>query len=118
MALKLYSDDKECAFEAKSTDDEIRLLNLQTQLERDTGHAFTGMSISESIGQCLALGHANRATKMQKDFKVPDRRFWWIKVKALVGTRNWEGLDSFVRATPKFDVGGIIEMLIRHECMI
>jgi hypothetical protein len=111
----MYSDDKECGFEAKAADEQIRLLNLHIQLERDTGYSFTGLSISESIGQCLTLGHANRAGKMQKDFKVPDRRFWWIKVKALVATRNWEGLDSFCRATPKFDVAGIIEMLIRFE---
>lgn len=114
MAYKLYSDDKDYTFESKSTDEYIRLVGVQAQLERDTGHTFVGMSVSESIGKCLSLGHANRATKIQKDFKVPDKRFWWLKVKALVTSHNWEGLEKFVKATPKFAVGGVIELLIKH----
>lgn len=35
-------------------------------------------------------------------------------MKALCATHNWEGLDSFVKSTPKFNVAGIIEILIKY----
>lgn len=75
MALKMYTDaGKGFTFEAKATDEQIRLLSLQTVLERDTGQSFQGCSIGESIVKCLSLGHSNRAAKIAKDFKVPDKR--------------------------------------------
>jgi len=34
-------------------------------------------------------------TRIKSDFKVPDRRFWWIKIKALAYIRDWAGLEKF-----------------------
>ena len=35
------------------------------------------------------------AAKLKKDFKVPDKRYWWIKVQALAGMRDWVKLKEF-----------------------
>ncbi|KAJ3299233.1 hypothetical protein HK104_009629 [Borealophlyctis nickersoniae] len=113
VALKLYSDDKERAFETKATDDQIKLLQLQAVLERETAHAFTDLSISETIFKLLLLGHANRAAKVKSDFKVPDKRFWWLKVKALIQSHNWEALEKFAKSNQKFGFVGIVDTLIR-----
>ncbi|KAJ3208091.1 hypothetical protein HK099_000133, partial [Clydaea vesicula] len=45
MAYKLFNDDRDYIFEAKATDEQIRLLQSQIQLERDTGHTFSNLSI-------------------------------------------------------------------------
>lgn len=29
---------------------------------------------------------------------MPDKRFWWIKLKALAATHNWEGLEAFAKS--------------------
>lgn len=55
-------------------DEQIKLISLQSQLERDTGHSFASMSVSETISKCLQLGHGNRAAKIKSEYKVPDKR--------------------------------------------
>jgi hypothetical protein len=43
------------------------------------------------------LGQAKRVAKIKSDFKVPDRRFWWIKVKALAQLSDWPSLEKFAK---------------------
>jgi len=95
MALKYYSEDKDKSFEVKSTDEHIRLLQIQEQLENETNQVFLELSLSETIFKCLIIGQTNRASKLRSEFRIPDKRFWWIKLKALVKTNDWEGLEKF-----------------------
>ncbi|KXS16595.1 hypothetical protein M427DRAFT_110909 [Gonapodya prolifera JEL478] len=96
-ALKLYSEDKELAFEARATEEEIRLIQVQESLEKEFGRPFLDATISDTVYRLLVMGQASRAQKIRADFKVPDKRFWWLKLKALVRTSNWEELDRFSR---------------------
>lgn len=43
------------------------------------------------------LGHSKRAARVKSDFKVPDRRYWFIKVKALAQLRDWAALEKFAK---------------------
>ncbi|KAI9106064.1 Vps16, N-terminal region-domain-containing protein [Phlyctochytrium arcticum] len=74
IASKLLAEDKSHAFETKMTEEQIKLLALQPQLERDTGQSFADLSLTESISKLLVVGNASRAAKLKSDFKVPDRR--------------------------------------------
>ncbi|KAJ1556883.1 hypothetical protein HK096_010294, partial [Nowakowskiella sp. JEL0078] len=112
VAQKLYLEDKDFAFENKITEEQCKLLEIQTQLEKDTGHSFLELSLSETVFKCLFLGHSTKAAKIKSDFKIPDKRFWWLKVKVLVKTLNWEGLEKFAKSNPKFGFSGIIDTLI------
>ena len=38
------------------------------------------------------------AEQLRKDFKVPDKRFHWIKVRALAESRNWLELERFAKS--------------------
>ncbi|KAJ3345483.1 hypothetical protein HDU83_004048 [Entophlyctis luteolus] len=82
------------SFENKAIDDHVRLLALQASLERDTGHTFCELTVTDTIRKCLVIGHPQRAAKVKTDMKVPDRRFAWIQMAALVETRNWAALDK------------------------
>ncbi|TPX37893.1 hypothetical protein SeMB42_g06813 [Synchytrium endobioticum] len=116
IAHKLYQDDKDRALEAKALEEDIKLLQAQVQLERDTNHTFVGQSVSETLFKALLLGQGPRAQKLKTDFKVPDKRFWWIKTKALVQLRNMDGLEKFSKSAAKFGVVPIIDTLIKaHE---
>ncbi|KAI8809803.1 Vps16, N-terminal region-domain-containing protein [Cladochytrium replicatum] len=112
-AMKMYQEDRNGAFEAKAIDDQVRLMGTQIQLERDVGHSFMNLSLSETIFKCLLLGHGNRAAKLKSDYKVPDKRFWWLKIKALIKTQNWDGLKKFARSNQRFGFSGIIDSLIK-----
>ncbi|KAI8081330.1 Vps16, C-terminal region-domain-containing protein [Halteromyces radiatus] len=98
IAGKTYQDDKECIFEAKVVDEAIKLLQLQSQLEKDTHQSFCGLSISETIYKCTVLGQHAKATKVRTDFKVADKRFWWVKLRALVKVRDWEQLEKLAKS--------------------
>ncbi|KAF7426120.1 hypothetical protein PC9H_008486 [Pleurotus ostreatus] len=99
-AQKFFSEDKDRAFEAKMMDESVRLLNLQMQLEQETDGkiTFSGLSVNDTIHTCLVNGMAKRADKVKSDFKVPDKRFWYLKLYALTSTRDFEGLEAFTKS--------------------
>ncbi|KAJ7064984.1 vacuolar assembling/sorting protein VPS16 [Mycena amicta] len=98
-AQKFFSEDKDRSFESKMMDESARLLTLQQQLEKETDGkvAFFGLSISESIRMCVTHGLSKRADKIKADFKVPDKRFWYVKMQALVAAGDFEGLDVLAK---------------------
>ncbi|KAJ3059121.1 Vacuolar protein sorting-associated protein 16 [Rhizoclosmatium hyalinum] len=70
------------------------------------------MTVTETVYKLLVLGHANRAAKVKTDLKVPEKRFAWLKVKALVEQRNWDALDKFVKANQKMmPLSSVVEVL-------
>ncbi|KAI0035807.1 vacuolar assembling/sorting protein VPS16 [Vararia minispora EC-137] len=112
-AQKFFSEDKERAFEAKMMDEYSRLLTLQEQLEKESDGRikFFGQSVNETIRTCLVNGMAKRADKIKSDFKVPDKRFWYLKLHALTETRDFEGLETFSRSK-RSPIG--YEAFVRH----
>ncbi|GAA5930093.1 hypothetical protein JCM3775_004513 [Rhodotorula graminis] len=107
-AQKSFAEDKERAFEAKMVDDHVRLLVAQESLEQDAPVAsssspaavktFVGLSLSETLRQCLLAGMDKRADKLRAEFKVPDKRYWYLKLRALISLRSWDALDAFARS--------------------
>ncbi|KAM0749316.1 vacuolar protein sorting-associated protein 16 [Meredithblackwellia eburnea MCA 4105] len=98
-AQKAFGEDKDCSFEAKMVDDQLKLLTFQQTLEQESpGKSFTGLSINETIRACIIGGLSKKADKVRSDFKVPDKRFWYVKMKALVEVRDWEGLETFAKS--------------------
>ncbi|ORY47768.1 hypothetical protein BCR33DRAFT_677973 [Rhizoclosmatium globosum] len=91
---RLFAESKDCGFEVKALEDHMKLVALQGTLEREIGEMFVGMTVTETVYKLLVLGHANRAAKVKTDLKVPEKRFAWLKVKALVEQRNWDALDK------------------------
>lgn len=93
-------------------DEAIKLLQFQLTLEKDTQQSFTGLSTSETIYKCTTLGQHHKATKIKTDFKIPDKRFWWVKLRALVEVRDWENLEKLAKSK-KSPIG--YEVRIRSE---
>lgn len=71
---------------------------MQTQLEKDTHQPFVGLSVSETIYKCTMLGQQSKSSKVKSEFKVPDKRYWWIKLRALVEVRDWENLEKLAKS--------------------
>ncbi|KAI8973476.1 Vps16, C-terminal region-domain-containing protein [Mycotypha africana] len=98
IAGKTYNDNRDQVFEAKAVDEAIKLLQFQIALEKDTQQSFAGLSVSETIYKCTTLGQHGKASKIRSDFKVPDKRFWWVKLRALVEVRDWENLEKLAKS--------------------
>ncbi|OBZ67332.1 Vacuolar protein sorting-associated protein 16 [Grifola frondosa] len=94
-------------------DESARLLTLQQQLEKEADGKipFFGLSVNETIRTCLINGMSKRADKVKSDFKVPDKRFWYVKLQALTTIRDFEGLEAFARSR-RSPIG--YEAFVRH----
>lgn len=68
------------------------------QLEKDYSQPFSGLSISSTVYKLITINQSNRATKIRGDFKMPDKRFWWIKLRALVEIRDWDGVATLAKS--------------------
>ncbi|KIJ59378.1 hypothetical protein HYDPIDRAFT_118596 [Hydnomerulius pinastri MD-312] len=112
-AEKFFSEDKDRSFEAKMMDENARLLAMQQQLEKDSDGKvqFFGQSVSETIRTCLMNKMGKKADKVKAEFKVPDKRFWYIKLHALTALRDFDGLDTFARSK-RSPIG--YEAFVRH----
>ncbi|KAF8966570.1 vacuolar assembling/sorting protein VPS16 [Flammula alnicola] len=112
-AQKFFSEDKDRSFEAKMADESARLLTFQQQLENEADGKikFFGLSLNETIRLCLLNGFSKRADKMKSDFKVPDKRFWYIKLYSLTESRDFEGLEAFAKSK-RSPIG--YEPFVRH----
>ncbi|KAJ7211224.1 vacuolar assembling/sorting protein VPS16 [Mycena pura] len=105
-AQKFFHEDKDRGFDA-------RLLALQQQLEKESDGkvVFFGLSVNETIRACTINGMSKRADKVRSDFKVPDKRFWYVTMQALISTSDFEGLDTFSKSK-RSPIG--YEPFVRH----
>ncbi|CAM6111380.1 unnamed protein product [Calypogeia fissa] len=96
QAAELYSQTKEHAFEAKSAEEHIKLLKTQHELEAATGQTiFVDSSLSDTITTCITMGNDTAAQKIRTNFKVSDKKFYWIKTFALALTKKFDALEKF-----------------------
>lgn len=65
-------------------EDAQRLLILQEAYERELAHKFkfTGLSVDEFIHRLLIEGFGKHAERVRADWKVPDKRWSRIKLRA------------------------------------
>ncbi|KAK8249181.1 vacuolar protein sorting-associated protein [Phyllosticta capitalensis] len=111
LAAKLLHDSREHGFTVKALDEAQRLLRLQEAFEKDLGGggggsnasnaggiSVVGLSVNETLYRMVRAGHMKRAAKVQSEFKVPDRTFWWLRLRGLVSARNWHELEELSKA--------------------
>lgn len=89
---------------AKLTEEQIDLVQEQNKLnekpENIKKRQFVGMSVSDTIKTMLMDSKYEPkllplAATFSKKFKVPDKRFYRVKIKALAETRQWDALQKF-----------------------
>ncbi|KAG8824734.1 hypothetical protein FRC17_009032 [Serendipita sp. 399] len=112
-AQKFFSEDRERGFEAKMVEESAKLLALQQTLEKDVDgkSAFIGLSVSDTIMLCIQCGLNKRAERIRADWRVSDRQFWWLKLRALTEAKAWDELDAFSKYK-KSPIG--YEPFVRH----
>ncbi|KIW03814.1 uncharacterized protein PV09_05114 [Verruconis gallopava] len=93
-ASRLLADSKDSTFTKTSLDEIPKLLKLQENLEKDVGPGFVGLPVNTTIYRLIRLGALKRAQKIQSEFKVPERTFWFIRLRALVAKRDWTELEE------------------------
>ncbi|CAM9293597.1 unnamed protein product [Phaeothamnion confervicola] len=117
-AEKLFAQVRELSFQREATREQAELLEAQQELERRTGlPVFVDMSLADTLYHVVSVAATRdapatataaalmpEAARLQRKFRVPDKRFWNIKVRALAAAGQWEQLRRFA-AEKKSPVG-------------
>ncbi|XP_072235343.1 vacuolar protein sorting-associated protein 16 homolog isoform X1 [Leuresthes tenuis] len=103
-------------FSAKATEDEMRLLRFQRKLDDEKGAGLLGLSLQATMEVLLSLGLHKQAEQLYRDFKVPDKRYWWLKLKTLAEKEEWEELEKFSKYK-KSPIGylAFVEICIKYN---
>ncbi|KAI5284783.1 hypothetical protein KEM54_001073 [Ascosphaera aggregata] len=97
--LLVESKDPNMQFQQTSLSEAAQLLKVQQGLAKDIADNvdFVGLSVNETIYRLIKGGFMKRANKMQSEFKVPEKTFWWIRLRAMVAKRDWGGLEEVAK---------------------
>jgi hypothetical protein len=108
LASRLLSDSKEptVVLHQKLVSEASQLLKAQDALDKDLAdHSeFLGLSLNETVYRLVRGGYGKRAQKIQSEFKMPEKTFWWLRLRALVAKRDWGELEEIAK-TKKSPIG-------------
>ncbi|KAJ5101959.1 hypothetical protein NUU61_004181 [Penicillium alfredii] len=108
LASRLLSDSKDATvvLHQKLVSEASQLLKVQEALDRDLEDRteFVGLSLNETVYRLIRAGYGKRAHKMQGEFKIPERTYWWLRLRALVAKRDWGELEELAK-TKKSPIG-------------
>ncbi|XP_022100529.1 vacuolar protein sorting-associated protein 16 homolog [Acanthaster planci] len=103
-------------FAAKATEEQNRLLGYQRRLEEQYKVAFIGKSLHNTMHELVSKNMGKLAEQLRKEFKVPDKRFWWLKIDALANSGDWIELEKFAKSK-KSPIGyePFVEVCMNHH---
>jgi len=82
-------------FNVKATEEQIQLVKQQSEVSKETGENFSDLSLHDTMLILLSNKQFSKAEKLRKNFKVSDKRWWWVKVTALADQRMFAELEQF-----------------------
>lgn len=115
LAMNCYAKGKN-DFNVKQTDEQIKLLKYQRRLEEEFNRPYMDLSLHQTIYRLTMENNNKVAEQLRKEFKVPDRRYWWIKIQALAEAGEWAELDKFSRTKkPPVGMEAFVEVCAKHN---
>jgi vacuolar protein sorting-associated protein 16 len=102
LAARLLTDAKDpsAVMQTKALGETIQLLKVQEACDKDVADnsgSFIGLSVNETMFRLIKSGYSKRAAKLQSEFKVPDKAWWWVRLRALVAARLWGELEEVAK---------------------
>jgi vacuolar protein sorting-associated protein 16 len=119
LAANLLSDSKEsiALFQQKSLSEAAHLLKIQEALDKEIadGPEFAGLGVNETIYRLIRSGYGKRAQKIQSEFKMPEKTYWWVRLRALVAKRDWGEIEELGKGK-KSPIGWEVNICIIRNC--
>ena len=84
-------------FFASVSEESARLLKHQSGLEEKFGKPFIGLSVHQTLIKLLEDKEMKLADKFRADFKISDRKYFWLKLRAYGETQQWAELSNLVK---------------------
>ncbi|XP_054707259.1 vacuolar protein sorting-associated protein 16 homolog [Uloborus diversus] len=114
-ALKSYKKAKN-DFAAQITEEQLKLIKYQISFEEKFPQNYHNLSLHETIKQLLTHRESRLADDLRREFKVPDRRFWWLQITVLADGGDWLELEKFSRSK-KSPIGyePFVDVCVKHD---
>lgn len=102
LAARLLTDSRDPAAQlhTKSFHEAAQLLKMQETFDKDItdgSGSYVGLSVNETMYRLIRSGYSKRAAKVQSEFKIPEKTFWWIRLRALVAARLWGEVEEIAK---------------------
>uniref|UniRef100_U3K2U4 Vacuolar protein sorting-associated protein 16 homolog n=1 Tax=Ficedula albicollis TaxID=59894 RepID=U3K2U4_FICAL len=74
------------------------------------------LSLHDTVATLILDGHHKRAEQLYRDFRIPDKRYWWLKINALATRGDWEEMEKFSKSK-KSPIGYLpfVEVAVKHH---
>eukprot|EP00467_Chlorarachnion_reptans_P007458 CAMPEP_0114507372 /NCGR_PEP_ID=MMETSP0109-20121206/11975_1 /TAXON_ID=29199 /ORGANISM="Chlorarachnion reptans, Strain CCCM449" /LENGTH=854 /DNA_ID=CAMNT_0001686121 /DNA_START=234 /DNA_END=2798 /DNA_ORIENTATION=- len=104
-------------FAVAATKAQTRLLQVQRKCQIDFKKPFIDLSVNQTLAKLIRLGHTDRASRIRKEFAVPEKRYWHIQVQTLAKEKDFNGLNQLAqsRRTPPIGFEPFIEACVENE---
>ncbi|XP_066259281.1 vacuolar protein sorting-associated protein 16 homolog isoform X2 [Euwallacea similis] len=82
---------------ASLCEENLKLLKLQREFDErlQVEDKITGKSVHDTCKILLELKEIKLAEKVKNDFKIPDKRYWYLRINTLARQKEWVELDKF-----------------------
>ena len=98
LASRLLADSKDATvvLQQKMLNESSQLLKVQDALDQEIAEReeYVGLSLNETVYRLIRSGWSKRAQKVQSEFKMPEKTYWWLRLRALVAKRDWGELEE------------------------
>ncbi|XP_035910618.1 vacuolar protein sorting-associated protein 16 homolog [Anopheles stephensi] len=84
--------------EADLADETKKLIRHQKLLQDKYQKDFFGLALHAMVRKLLQLGDQRYAEKLKSEFKMSDRRYWWLRIQTYAENYQWDELEKFAKA--------------------
>ncbi|XP_023943349.1 vacuolar protein sorting-associated protein 16 homolog [Bicyclus anynana] len=75
-----------------------KLIKQQSSLQETYGESFVGLSLHDTVKKLLDHGEVKLADKLRSEYRMPDRRYWWLRIIALADKQDWTELEKLSKS--------------------
>ncbi len=103
LAARLLTDAKDptAIMHTRALTEATQLLKMQEAFDKeitDSSGSFIGLSVNETMYRLIKSGYSKRAASVQSAFKVPEKSWWWVRLRALTAARLWGEVEEIAKS--------------------
>ncbi|XP_046492707.1 vacuolar protein sorting-associated protein 16 homolog [Neodiprion pinetum] len=92
--FKLARNDLNAAL----TEEQIKLLRYQRSLADTLHQPVVGKPLHDTVKLLLLQNEIKLADKLRSEYKLPDKRYWWLRIQCLAENGLWMELEKFSKS--------------------
>lgn len=82
-------------FHQKVVEEQEKLLKEQADIERKYSFNVKGLTLFDTILECVKNRQPKLAEHLRREFKISDNQFWWAKIRGLAHIGDYEEMERF-----------------------